>query len=78
MNINEWLPTQQDRSSARSMMKSFLKGFAALVGFLSIIVFLVSYPIVAGILFGSILIFILFAFLWTAFAPIQKENKDAE
>lgn len=77
MNINKILPTKSDRKEARKLIFSVLKGTCFFVLILVVLAFVVAHPILILYGVGSIAFLIIAFILWTAFAPIGKEDKDA-
>lgn len=75
-NINNFLPTESDRKSARNVIIEFFKILAVFLFLLSIVVAVATYPIILAYFFGGIVFLVVGLVLWTAFAPTKKEDKD--
>lgn len=75
MNINKWLPTKKDRKEAREAAASVIKGIFTFVCMLAVISIFIWQPMILATLVAIVILLLSAAFLWSAFAPIRKEEE---
>lgn len=76
--LNDWLPSKEDRASARRAMIIIIKGAGILALVLAMIVIIAVHTIVLLMVSCILILIALFIWFWAAFAPLAKEDNNVK